>query len=117
MISCYVVPDCPELIRPRGTMRLLLIEDEKKVADFVTRGLRAERFAVDHAADGPAALQMLAACAYDLIILDLMLPGLSGSEILKRIRRDRNEVPVLILTARDAMAEKVAHRSEEHTSE
>ena len=52
---------------------------------------------------------MLAACAYDLIILDLMLPGLSGSEILKRIRRDRNEVPVLILTARDAMAEKVAH--------
>src|ERR1017187_8809100 len=98
-------------------MRILLIEDEKKVADFVTRGLRAERFAVDVGADGPAALQMLAACAYDLIILDLMLPGLSGSEILKRIRRDRNEVPVLILTARDAMAEKVAHRSEEHTSE
>jgi len=90
-------------------MRLLLIEDEKKVADFVARGLRAERFAVDVAADGPAALQTLAACAYDLIILDLMLPGLSGSEILKRIRRDRNEVPVLILTARDAMAEKVAH--------
>ena len=57
-------------------MRLLLIEDEKKVADFVARGLRAERFAVDVAADGPAALQMLAACAYDLIVLDLMLPGL-----------------------------------------
>jgi DNA-binding response OmpR family regulator len=90
-------------------MRLLLIEDEKKVADFVTRGLRAERFAVDVAGDGPAALEALAACAYDLIILDLMLPGLSGSEILKRIRRDRNEVPVLVLTARDAMAEKVAH--------
>ncbi len=90
-------------------MRLLLIEDEKKVADFVARGLRAERFAVDVAADGPAALQALAGCQYDLIILDLMLPGLSGSEILKRIRRDRNEVPVLILTARDAMAEKVAH--------
>ena len=90
-------------------MRLLLIEDEKKVADFVARGLRAERFAVDVAADGPGALQTLAACAYDLIILDLMLPGLSGSEILKRIRRDRKEVPVIILTARDAMAEKVAH--------
>ena len=69
-------------------MRLLLIEDEKKVADFVARGLRAERFAVDVAADGPAALQTLAAYAYDLIILDLMLPGLSGSEILKRIRRE-----------------------------
>ena len=90
-------------------MRILLIEDEKKVSDFVARGLRAERFAVDVAADGPGALQTLAACAYDLIILDLMLPGLSGSEILKRIRRDRKEVPVIILTARDAMAEKVAH--------
>jgi DNA-binding response OmpR family regulator len=90
-------------------MRLLLIEDEKKVADFVARGLRAERFAVDVAGDGPAALQRVAACEYDLIILDLMLPGLSGSEILNRIRRDRKEVPVLILTARDAMAEKVAH--------
>jgi two-component system copper resistance phosphate regulon response regulator CusR len=90
-------------------MRLLLIEDEKKVAEFVARGLRAERFAVDVAGDGPSALEMLAACEYDLIILDLMLPGISGTEVLKRIRRDRKEVPVLILTARDAMAEKVAH--------
>ena len=90
-------------------MRLLLVEDEKKVADFVARGLRAERFAVDVAADGPDALQMLAASEYDLIILDLMLPGLSGSELLSRIRRERNEVPILILTARDAMADKVAH--------
>src|ERR1017187_3351066 len=108
MISCYAI-----LYRPgtnaRGTMRLLLIEDEKKVADFVARGLRAERFAVDVAADGPVALQTLGGCAYDLIILDLMLPGLSGSEVLKRIRRDRSEVPVIILTARDAMAEKIAH--------
>src|ERR1035437_4312135 len=100
MISCYIIPDCAG-ISSRGTMRLLLIEDEKKVADFVARGLRAERFAVDVAADGPVALQALAACAYDLMILDLMLPGVSGSEILKRIRRDRNEVPVIILTARD----------------
>src|SRR3974390_2206752 len=90
-------------------MRLLLIEDEKKVADFVARGLRAERFAVDVAADGPSALQMLGNCRYDLVILDLMLPGLSGSEILNHIRRGRNEVPVLILTARHATAEKVAH--------
>jgi two-component system copper resistance phosphate regulon response regulator CusR len=90
-------------------MRLLLIEDEKKVADFVARGLRAERFAVDLAADGSAGLQMLSDCEYDLIILDLMLPGVSGSEILRHIRRGGKHVPVLILTARDAMAEKVAH--------
>ena len=90
-------------------MRLLLIEDEKKVADFVARGLRAERFAVDLAADGSEALQMLAACDYDLVILDLMLPGLSGTEVLNRLRRERNQVPVLILTARDATADKVQH--------
>src|ERR1039458_7826266 len=108
MISCYVIPDCPD-ISSKGTMRLLLIEDEKKVADFVARGLRSERFAVDVASDGPAALQSLAACAYDLIILDLMLRWWSGAEVLKRIRRDRSEVPVIILTARDAMAEKIAH--------
>ena len=90
-------------------MRLLLVEDEKKVADFVARGLRAERFAVDVAVDGSGAIQMLAACQYDFVILDLMLPGLGGSEVLKRIRQDRNDVPVLILTARDAMADKVAH--------
>jgi DNA-binding response OmpR family regulator len=90
-------------------MRLLLVEDEKKVADFVARGLRAERFAVDVVGEGRAAQAMLAASEYDLIILDLMLPGLSGSELLGRIRRERNEVPILILTARDAMADKVAH--------
>jgi DNA-binding response OmpR family regulator len=90
-------------------VRLLLVEDEKKVADFVARGLRAERFAVDVAADGPGAIQKLTASRYDFVILDLMLPGLSGSEVLKRIRQDQNDVPVLILTARDAMADKVAH--------
>jgi DNA-binding response OmpR family regulator len=90
-------------------MRLLLIEDEKKVADFVARGLRAERFAVDVAGDGMAGMQMLGDCEYDLIILDLMLPGVSGSEILHHIRRAGKQVAVLILTARDAMAEKVAH--------
>lgn len=90
-------------------MRLLLIEDEKKVADFVARGLKAERFAVDVAADGQSGLDMASACNYDLIILDLMLPVLSGTETLKRIRGQNTSVPVLILTARDAMAEKVEH--------
>jgi two-component system copper resistance phosphate regulon response regulator CusR len=88
-------------------MRLLLIEDEKKVADFIARGLRAERFAVDVAADGQMGLDMALTCNYDLIILDLMLPVLSGTETLKRIRRKNHSIPVLILTARDATAEKV----------
>lgn len=88
-------------------MRLLVIEDEKKVADFVARGLRAERFAVDVAYDGPTGLDAATAQDYDLIVLDLMLPGLTGTEILRKIRRANQKVAVLILTARDGTAEKV----------
>jgi len=90
-------------------MRCLLVEDEKKVADFVARGLRAERFAIDVAYDGHAGWDFASRCDYDLIILDLMLPGLSGSELLDRIRKKTHSTPVLILTARDATAEKVRH--------
>jgi DNA-binding response OmpR family regulator len=88
-------------------MRLLLVEDEKKVANFVARGLRAERFAVDVAFDGLTGWEAAANQDYDVVILDLMLPGLNGTEILRRLRRKNVQVPVLILTARDAVAEKV----------
>jgi DNA-binding response OmpR family regulator len=88
-------------------MRLLLIEDEKKVAEFVARGLRAERFAVDVSHDGQNGWEFASTYHYDLIILDLMLPTLSGTEVLKRIRRHSSQVPILILTARDGTAEKV----------
>jgi DNA-binding response OmpR family regulator len=88
-------------------MRILLVEDEKKLADMVARGLKAERYAVDVAHDGEAGWQMAATYEYDLVILDLMLPGLSGTEILRRIRRKNSTVPILILTARDATDEKV----------
>jgi len=84
-----------------------VIEDERKVAEFVARGLRAERFAVDVANDGQAGWDMAKACQYDLVVLDLMLPGLNGLEVLKRIRRQGSQAPVLILTARAGTAEKV----------
>src|SRR5881394_784298 len=90
-------------------MRCLLIEDERKVSDFVSRGLRAERFAIDVAYDGDSGWDFASRYEYDLIILDLMLPGLTGTEVLERIRRKNKSTPVLILTARDAMAEKVRH--------
>jgi two-component system, OmpR family, copper resistance phosphate regulon response regulator CusR len=90
-------------------MRCLLIEDEKKVSDFVSRGLRAERFAIDVAYDGNTGWDFASRFDYDLIILDLMLPGLTGTELLERIRKRDNSTPVLVLTARDAMAEKVRH--------
>jgi two-component system copper resistance phosphate regulon response regulator CusR len=90
-------------------MRILLIEDDKKVADFIARGLRAERFAVDVAHDGESGWDLARLYSFDLIILDLMLPKLDGTEVLKRVRRHSTQVPVLILTARDATAEKVEH--------
>ena len=88
-------------------MRLLLVEDERKLSDLVARALRAESYAIDVAEDGNAGWAFVQAYEYDLIILDLMLPGLSGAELLARIRRRNQAVPILILTARDATAEKV----------
>src|SRR3974390_2519867 len=88
-------------------MRLLLVEDEKKVADFVARGLRAERYAVDTAYDGVTGWQMASTVDYDLIILDLMLPGMNGTELLRRLRRQGGKAAVLVLTARDATQDKV----------
>jgi two-component system copper resistance phosphate regulon response regulator CusR len=90
-------------------MRLLLIEDEEKVSRFIVKGLMAERFAVDVAAEGDKGLELARAYNYDLIILDLMLPGLSGTEVLRLVRRQNEHVPVLVLTARDAVTDKVQH--------
>jgi len=88
-------------------MRLLIVEDERKVADVMARGLRAESFAVDVAYDGPGGWEMAAGIHYDLIILDLMLPGLSGTEIIRRLRRKGGKAAILVLTARDATPDKV----------
>ena len=76
-------------------MRCLLIEDERKVSDFVSRGMRAERFAIDVAYDGTSGWDFASRYEYDLIILDLMLPGLTGTEVLERIRRKNKNTPVL----------------------
>jgi heavy metal response regulator len=88
-------------------MRILLVEDETKVSSFVARGLMAERFAVDVAADGQSGLDLATTYHYDLLILDLMLPGMDGSQVLRRVRSQNDHVPVLILTARDGVADKV----------
>lgn len=90
-------------------MRLLVVEDEQKLAQLVKRALTAERFSVDVAHDGREGLELATTYDYDLIVLDLLLPQLDGSEILRRVRRRNSLVPVLILTARDAVVDKVAH--------
>jgi DNA-binding response OmpR family regulator len=88
-------------------MRLLIVEDDPKLADFVARGLRAESFAVDIAADGGEGRSHIETFQYDLLILDLMLPRINGSELLRLVRRLHPSLPVLVLTARDATEDKV----------
>jgi two-component system copper resistance phosphate regulon response regulator CusR len=88
-------------------VRILLLEDEPKVSVLVKRGLAAERYPVDVAADGREGLELAEAYPYDLILLDLMLPSLSGVEVLQRIRRTNQYVPILVLTARDSVDDKV----------
>ena len=75
-------------------MRILVIEDEKKVASFIKKGLEEEHYAVDTAYDGETGLYMAEVNEYDLVVLDLMIPKIDGLEVLKRIRRSKNNVPV-----------------------
>lgn len=88
-------------------MHLLVIEDDKKIADLIVRTLRAEHFAVGVAYDGLTGWEMVSSADYDLIILDLMLPGLPGNELLRRLREQPKNTAVLVVTARAAIDDKV----------
>jgi len=96
-------------LKESGTVRVLLIEDEERVAGFVARALQAERLAVDTARDGREGLELAMSNPYDLMIVDLMLPGLDGTELIRRLRRSNTEVPVIVLTARDGVADKITN--------
>jgi heavy metal response regulator len=88
-------------------MRILVVEDEKRIADFLGRGLQGAGYAVDVAQDGATALQFTHDTDYDLVILDLMLPDMDGLKVLERIRGRRAGPPVLILSARGAVDDRV----------
>jgi DNA-binding response OmpR family regulator len=88
-------------------MRLLLVEDEEKVSRFIVRGLKAEGYAVDSVADAQQGQTYMTSYDYDVVVLDLNLPGMSGSDLLQQVRRRNTKVPVLILTARDSLDDKV----------
>jgi DNA-binding response OmpR family regulator len=90
-------------------VRILIVEDDRKLAEFVARGLRAERFAVDVVLNGREGESYINSYPYDLLILDLMLPQIPGMEVLRHARQTQPALPVLILTARDAIQDKVAH--------
>src|SRR5512138_3343753 len=88
-------------------MRILVVEDEKRIADFLSRGLESAGYAVDHAADGQTALDLVHGTEYDLIVLDLGLPDIDGLQVLQKIRNRKASPPVLILSARDSVDDRV----------
>jgi two-component system, OmpR family, copper resistance phosphate regulon response regulator CusR len=88
-------------------IRILIVEDEAELADFVIRGLREEGFVVEHAADGDLAWAAMRFGTWDLVVLDWWLPGEDGLSVLKRYRQAGGTAPVLFLTARDAVADRV----------
>jgi len=88
-------------------MRILIIEDERKVAQFLKKGFQAEAFAVDAAPDGAEGRRLALTGSYDAIILDLMLPKIDGMTLLDEIRREHVETPVLILSARGEVDDRV----------
>ncbi len=88
-------------------MRILVIEDEKGIANFLHDGLTEEYFAVDIAYDGKSGLQMALSNDYDLLLVDWMLPGLSGIEIVRDIRKVNSAIPVIFLTARDTIDDTI----------
>ena len=88
-------------------MRLLVIEDEQKVANFIRRGLEEEGYAVDHAADGASGLQIALDGLHDVIVLDVMLPKLDGLSVLQQLRQAKVATPVLLLTVRATIEDKV----------
>ncbi|MCE8510969.1 response regulator transcription factor [Ruegeria pomeroyi] len=88
-------------------MRVLIVEDEQRVADFIRRGLRSEGCLVEHACDGETALELLRASSFDVILLDLLLPGMSGIEVCRMLRARSDITPVLMLTALDTTEERI----------
>lgn len=88
-------------------MRLLLIEDDVKIASFVIKGLKAAGFAVDHALDGNSGLDLALGEPYDVIIVDLMLPKLDGLAVIRQLRREKIMTPVIILSAKDSVDDRV----------
>jgi len=89
-------------------MRILVVEDEKKVASFLKKGLEEEYYAVDTAFDGEEGLALAQINEYDLIILDIMLPKVDGMEVLRRIRGNGSSVPILMLTAKDSIEDIIS---------
>lgn len=89
-------------------MHILIVEDESKIAHFLRRGFKEEHYAVDIASDGQEALDKFEINTYDLVLLDLMIPKIDGITVCKKIRQTNTDIPILMLTAKDSVDDKVA---------
>jgi DNA-binding response OmpR family regulator len=89
-------------------MAILIVEDEDKIAGFIKRGLHDEGYEVDHAPDGESALLRIRMCAYDVIVLDVMLPDADGMALCRKLRGEGLATPIIMLTARDSVGDKVS---------
>jgi two-component system OmpR family response regulator len=88
-------------------MRILLVEDDLKIASFIIKGLRATGYALDHAGDGEEGLHLALTEPYDTAIIDIMLPKLDGLALIERMRKEKVNTPVIILSARDSIDDRV----------
>lgn len=88
--------------------RILIVEDEQRIASFVAKGLKAEGHGVEVAADGPTGLDEALGGGFDLMILDIGLPGMSGFDVLDQLRAQGSRMPVIVLTARDSVTDTVS---------
>lgn len=88
-------------------MKVLVVEDEKQIADFVKKGLAEQGFLVEHSANGDEAMALMYSQAYDAVVLDIMLPGRDGLSILKQFRKKGHTTPVILLTARSELDERI----------
>ena len=94
-------------IYDEGFMRILLVEDDQKIASFIIKGLKAEGFAVDHAEDGEDGMHLALTEPYDAAIIDIMLPRLDGLRLIENLRREKLKTPVIILSAKGEVDERV----------
>ncbi len=96
-----------KLLKGDSVMRLLLVEDDQGIASFVVKGLREAGFAVDHAIDGEDGLHLALTEPYDVVIMDLMLPKIDGLTVIKKLREQKPNVPVMILSAKRSVDDRV----------
>lgn len=107
LLALFNCVACPPSSQYRSVVRVLVVEDDKKIASFVTGGLKQSGFAVDHCVDGEEAYALASATPYDAAIVDVMLPKLDGISLVRNLRRDGVKMPIIFLSAKGSVEDRV----------